>query len=61
MLQWKSNKYYIFWECVCSFFYSASNALAPYYIVICGLSVCLYHIFHIISYTTLLSEERYWT
>jgi len=30
LLQWKSNKYYIFWECVCSLSYPACNAHAPY-------------------------------
>jgi hypothetical protein len=37
LLQWKSNKYYIFWVCVCSLSYPACNAHAPYYIVICDL------------------------
>jgi hypothetical protein len=40
LLQWKSNKYYIFWVCVCSLSYAACKAHAPYYIVICGLSGC---------------------
>jgi hypothetical protein len=30
LLQWKSNKYYIFWVRVCSLRYSARNAQAPY-------------------------------
>ena len=30
-LQWKSNKYYIFWVCVCSLRYPACNAHAPYF------------------------------
>jgi hypothetical protein len=34
----KSNKYYIFWVCVCSLSYPACKAHPPYYIVICGLS-----------------------
>ena len=38
MLQWKSNKYYIFQVCVCSLSYPARKAHAPCYIVICGLS-----------------------
>ena len=41
----KSNKYYIFWASVCSISYSARKAHAAYYIVTCGLSVCLYHVF----------------
>jgi hypothetical protein len=35
-----SNKYCIFWVCVCSLSYPACKAHAPYYIVICGLSGC---------------------
>ena len=30
LLQWKSNKYYIFGVCVCSLRYPACNAHAPY-------------------------------
>jgi hypothetical protein len=30
LLQWRSNKYYIFWVCVCSLRYPACNAHAPY-------------------------------
>ena len=30
LLQWKSNKYYIFWVWVCSLGYSAFNGHAPY-------------------------------
>ena len=30
LLQWKSNKYYIFWVCVCSHGHSAWNVHAPY-------------------------------
>jgi len=30
MLQWKSNKCYLFWMCVCSLWYPAFNAHAPY-------------------------------
>jgi hypothetical protein len=42
LLQWRSNKYYIFWVCVCSVSYSACNAHAPY----CHLwPVRLYYIF----------------
>ena len=41
-MQQKNNKYYIFWECVCSLRYSACNAHAPY----CHLwSAWLYNIF----------------
>jgi len=38
LLQWKSNKYYIFWLCVCSHRYPACNAHALW-------SVRLYTIF----------------
>ena len=37
-LPWNSNKYYIFWVCVCSLRYPACKAHASYYIVACGLS-----------------------
>jgi len=30
LLQWKSDKYYILWVCVCSLRYPECNALAPY-------------------------------
>jgi hypothetical protein len=42
MLQWKSNKYYIFWVCVRSLRYPACNAYAPYWHL---WSVPLYIIF----------------
>ena len=38
---------YIFWVCVCSPSYPASKAHAPYYIVICDLSVFIIP-FHIV-------------
>jgi len=30
LLQLKSNKYYVFWMCVCSLWYPACNAHSPY-------------------------------
>jgi len=30
LFQWKSNKYYIFWACICSLRYPACNAHVPY-------------------------------
>jgi len=36
LLQWKSNKYYIFWVWACSFSYPAWNAHAPYFNVACS-------------------------
>jgi len=46
LLQWKSNKYYIFWVWVCSLSYPARNTHAPY----CHLwPLRFYHILHIIS------------
>ena len=44
----KSNKYYLFWVCICSLKYPAWDAHAPYYIVICGLTRSAIF-FHIIS------------
>ena len=34
LLQWRSNKYYIFCMCVCSLSYPAYKAHVPYYIVL---------------------------
>jgi len=46
LLQWKRNKYHIFWVCVCSLRYPACNVRAPY----CYLwPAPLYNIYHIIS------------
>jgi len=40
---WKSNKYYIFWVCVCYLSYLACNAQAPRYCYLWPVRV--YHIF----------------
>ena len=46
LLQWKGNKYFICWVCVCSLRYPACNAHAPY----CHLRPArLYNIFYSIS------------
>jgi len=43
----KSNRYYIFWVCVCNLSYPACNAHAPY----CHLwAARLYKIFHTLSH-----------
>ena len=48
LLQSKSNKYYIFWVCVCSLRYPACNALAPY--CHCGLAwYAIFSTYHINS------------
>jgi len=39
-MQWKINKYYMFWVWVCSLSYPSCKAHVPYCIVICDLSVC---------------------
>jgi hypothetical protein len=44
----ENNKYFIFRVRVCSLSYPSSNALAPYDIVICGLSDST-TFFHILS------------
>ena len=58
VLQWESNNYYIFWVCVCSLRYLASNAHASY----CHLwPVWLYHNFFTLShkrYNKVLSIKR---
>ena len=48
LLQWKTNKYYIFWVYVCSLIYSACKAHAAYYIATRGFSGSTIF-FHIIS------------
>jgi len=30
LLQWKNNKYYIFWQCICSLRYPACKTHAPF-------------------------------
>jgi hypothetical protein len=40
----KQSKYYILCGCACSVSHLPSNAHAPYYIVICGLSTALFNI-----------------
>jgi len=46
LLQWKSNKYYVFWLYVCSLRYAARKEHAPCCIIICDLSgpTILFHI-----------------
>ena len=55
-LQRKSNKYYIFWVCVCSVRYPECNAHAPY----CHLwPVRLYNIFpHYLIIGTILEKKK---
>ena len=62
LLQWKSNKFYIFWVCVCSRMYPACNAHAP-----CHLRPApLYSIFpnYLVNGTnfgrTLLNTNVFW-
>jgi len=56
LLQWKSNKYYLFWVCVCSLRYPACNAHTPY----CHLlPVWLYNIFrHYLTNRNIFREEN---
>jgi hypothetical protein len=48
LLQWKTNKYYIFWVRVCSLRYSACNARVPY----CHLYLCC-----VVPYISTLSQK----
>ena len=47
LLQWKGNTYYIFWVCVCSLWYPACKAHAPYRYL---LAVRFYNIFFTFSH-----------
>jgi len=44
LLQWKSNKHYIFWVFICSLRYQACNPHAPYY------HLCLVRLYNIFSH-----------
>ena len=60
LVQWKSNKCYIVWVCVCSLKYSVRNAHAPY----CHLwSSPLRNIFlhFVITGTIFFFKKSYWT
>jgi hypothetical protein len=57
LLQWKSNIYCIFWECVCSRRYPACNALVAYYVVISVLPRSAI-LFLIISQTARFSIKK---
>jgi len=46
LLQWKSDKYYTLWMCVCSLRYPICNTLAPYCLL---WPVRLYYIFSTLS------------
>jgi pyruvate-formate lyase-activating enzyme len=58
LLQWKSNKYYIFWVYVCSLRYPGCNLQAPH----CHLwPVQWYYIFPYYLITARFSKKSYWT
>jgi hypothetical protein len=57
LLQWKSNKYYIFWACICSLMHPVFNVYAPCYLVIREL-VWLFHIFlHYLTTSTIFGTR----
>jgi len=59
LLQWKSNKYYIFRVCVCSLTHPACNARAPYFNL---WPTRLYSIFpHYVIHDTISKIGSYWT
>jgi len=55
--QWESNRYRIFWVCVCSFRYPACIAHASYYIITRAMSDCKIY-FHFISQTIRFSKKK---
>ena len=59
LLQWESNKYYIFWVCVCRLRYPAWKAHAPY----CQTVACpALHYFPTLSHNWHdFRKKRYWT
>jgi len=60
LLQWKSNMYYILWDCVCSLKYIRCNTHAPYF---CLWPAQLYNIFPhcLINGTNSNKQNRHWT
>ena len=58
LLQWKSNKYYILWMCVCSLRYPACNAHVPYDIVIRGLPGCTIFFSRYLINGTIVGEKK---
>ena len=59
-LQWKSNKCYVFWVCVCNLRYPVCNAHAPYYIYIYDLSrsTVLFHISQTARFSERVTEHK---
>ena len=63
LLVWKSNKYYIFWECVCTLRYPACNAHVPYCLLLpTWINLILHLVFpHYAINGTIFGKKSYWT
>jgi hypothetical protein len=57
----ESNKYYIFWVCVCSLSFPECDAHAPYYSVICGLSDYTITFYTLTHKRCNFRDKIYWT
>ena len=59
LLQWKRNRYYMLWVCVCSLRYPECRAHAQCYIDICGLSGFTRFLYRHIRESTIAVEKEH--